>query len=173
MQDQSYKMMNAAFSPKNKWKWNEWMFFFSTILISIFHIPWGGLFSFKVTADWFLCFRTSVMYWLGATEVSYPEFSSQRAEVSSEKCLNLRQNAVRSQRAELCMYTEWATHFSVSSIQVKTLFGERLSYWLCIRPVTWALCCTGVMNSYSQHVKQWQDERDTRPDFEKQGPMMI
>lgn len=60
-----------------------------------------------------------------------------------------------------------------SSIRVKTLFGECLSYWLCISLVTWSLCCIGVMHGHSQRVEQSGDERGARTDFGKQRHMMF
>lgn len=129
---------------------------------------------FRGTADWFLCFKTSVLYRSGLATLSYPPFSSQWAQVSSKKkSLKLRQNAVRSERGKQCMHTERSTNSSASSIKVKTLFGECLSYWLCISLVTWTLCCIGVMHSFIQRVEQQLNERGAGPDFGTQGHLMF
>lgn len=112
----------------------------------------------------------------GSATLSYPPFSSQWAEVSTKekkKSLNLRRNAVWPERAKQCMYTEWGTHSSASSIKVKTLFAECLSYWLCIRLITRTLCCTGVARGFSQHAEQPWDEKSATADFGESSGMMF
>lgn len=63
------KMMDAAFSPKNKRKRNQRPPLFGTFLISIFLFEDACCFRGRV--DWFLCFKTSVMYWLGPTALTH------------------------------------------------------------------------------------------------------
>lgn len=125
----------------------EMQLLFGTVIINVFLFQDASC--LRGRADWFLCFKPSVMYWLRPTTPT-----GNGPKIKKKISLTLRQNVAR---------FEWAaqrlSNSSASSIKVKTLFGECLSYWLCISLVTWILCCIGVMHSPSQHEKEWGEKR--------------
>ena len=173
----------SIFPPKNKWK-RRWH---ATILGYIFNQHLSFLLEDACSVSEaqridFSVLGASVMYRSRPATLSYPQLLSQGAEVSSKKKKKEKRKKkkrkekslgeVWASRAAACTLSERGTNSSAGSIKVKTLFGECLSYWLCISLVTWALCCIGVARSFFQHVERQRGDAMGQI-LEKQGRVMF